>query len=256
MLDCADIKVRDLAERYLLDALDESDRRIYEEHFFNCQRCFAELQMLATLSEGLRLDEGDLVSEAKKRTLIPWILAAMVVVVLGASFGAAIWLGSRQPPPSGSALAGLSASDRSVIEDFARLEAVSYESLRMRGIGNDARSKFRAGMEHYAAGEFVAARGVLADARDLDPDAPDIAFYLGVTQLMTGERAEGTQTLESTVAMGDTAFLEDALLYLARASWAEDDWAGTRSNLERVVALEGDREDLARRPLEILRRLE
>jgi tetratricopeptide (TPR) repeat protein len=254
MLTCEEVRERDLPERYVRGELDEEEARSYEEHYFSCSECFEELQLLRKVQEGLRDAGPELESLPDRRSWLTWTLMAAALIVAG---GVAAWLGlgPREAADPPVALAHLGTEERATIEAFARIEPASYAPLRLRSAETDASRAFREAMQHYAAGDYDGALPGLIEARRLDPTAADIAFYLGVTQLVTGDDAVGVETLRRTVALGDTPFLEDSLLYLARAALKSGDPDAAREHLARVVALDGDRKEVATRHLEILERL-
>ena len=52
-MDCARIARTGVLERYLLGRLRDRDRTAFEAHYFECDRCFDELQILQTVREEL-----------------------------------------------------------------------------------------------------------------------------------------------------------------------------------------------------------
>ena len=45
-MDCALVKERCVTERYLFGRLSEDERAAFEEHYFECDKCFGELETL------------------------------------------------------------------------------------------------------------------------------------------------------------------------------------------------------------------
>jgi len=53
-MPCDQIAAEGLAERYLLGQLSEQDQAAFERHYFDCERCFGELQTLEAMRAELR----------------------------------------------------------------------------------------------------------------------------------------------------------------------------------------------------------
>src|SRR5262245_174058 len=79
-MDCDQVTREEVAQRYLLGSLGEDDREAFERHYFDCERCLEELQML----EGVR-DELVRAPERERpirQRLRIWLPAAAVAAVL------------------------------------------------------------------------------------------------------------------------------------------------------------------------------
>jgi len=126
------------------------------------------------------------------------------------------------------------------LQALARIEPPFYEPVRLRGPADRAQQTFRAAMGHYGAGDHVAAIPGLEEAARIDPDASNIAFFLGACELLAGRTSEGIVTLEHTVALGDTPFLEEALLLKAKAHLQLGEVEPARDELRAVIDLHGD----------------
>jgi cytochrome c-type biogenesis protein CcmH/NrfG len=107
-------------------------------------------------------------------------------------------------------------------------------------------------MELYTKGDWAGALPGLRAAAALDPEAPQVAFYLGATALLAGRTDEAIVALRATVALGDTPVLEEARFYLARAAFRQGDIAAARTELAALVALGGERRAAAERLLDSL----
>src|SRR5260221_1665908 len=76
-------------ERYLLNEMAVEDREAFEEHFFGCAECAADLRAEAALVAGVRLQKA-------KRQPHPWAFwsstaaAAVLAVVVGYQNGVVI----------------------------------------------------------------------------------------------------------------------------------------------------------------------
>jgi hypothetical protein len=108
-------------------------------------------------------------------------------------------------------------------------------------------------MEAYLEQRWTEAAEALEEASRLDPGAAAPAFFAGVSRLLAGEADAGARSLEQVVALGETAYLEDGLLHLARARLLQREAADARGLLVRLERLEGER---AAEAGELLRRLD
>jgi Tetratricopeptide repeat len=54
MTSCARYADADIAERYVLGQMDESEQAAFEEHFFGCDPCLAEVQVLQQMQAALK----------------------------------------------------------------------------------------------------------------------------------------------------------------------------------------------------------
>ena len=53
-MDCTRVAREEIAERYLVGGLSDEDRNAFEEHYFECVRCFEELEALQAIQAELR----------------------------------------------------------------------------------------------------------------------------------------------------------------------------------------------------------
>ena len=63
-----EIEEREIVEAYLQGKLSEDDRQTFEEHFFACEECFAELRTSGNFIAGVRhAAEAGLLPEARPK---------------------------------------------------------------------------------------------------------------------------------------------------------------------------------------------
>ena len=109
-------------------------------------------------------------------------------------------------------------------------------------------------MEQYAAGNYAGAARGLERASQLDPEAPDPPFYLGICRLMLSEADAAVRDLRRAIDISDSVSAADeARFYLAKAYLRRDDVEAARRELRLVAA--GDTEHAAEAQ-EILAKLE
>ena len=227
-MDCALVENENLVERYLLGELSGEERVAFEEHFFECENCFEELENLRAIQTELARSAEEIhaeIPESKPRRM--WFLAVGVAAALIAvGVGLRMLTPPTEMPPE--------------LVELARFEPPSYEPVRLRGATDEAQQRFRTAMEFYSTGDYVSAIPGLEEAAILDPNAPNISFFLGVSYLLGDRTSEGIDTLQHTVDLGDTVFLEEVHLLLAKAHVHRGEFDVAYAELEAVIDLDGD----------------
>jgi hypothetical protein len=110
-------------------------------------------------------------------------------------------------------------------------------------------------MEHYRKAEYARAAEDLRVAADLDPEAAHSRFFLGISHLLLKQDDAGIDRLQATIALGDSAYLEDAHFYLAKAFLGRPDPRAAETQLKKLVQLGGSRSNEARRLLAAIQKL-
>jgi tetratricopeptide (TPR) repeat protein len=271
-MDCAKVAREEIIESYLVDRLSEEDREAFEEHYFECARCFDDLQSLRAIRDELRLAGAEV--EAKPpRSLFGWASAAGLAAAVVLAVGVVLWMrpgplsdrpeatktplpsqaqsperpSPRQPEPT-------VASEPS-LDELARVEPPRYEPLTLRGAPDEATTRFQRGMERYRKTDYAGAVDDLRAAAELDPDAAHTNFFLGISHLMLGQDNAAIDRLRATIAVGDSPYLEEAHLYLARAFLRRKDLGAAEEQLKKLIQLRGSGSGEARRLLTQVERI-
>jgi tetratricopeptide (TPR) repeat protein len=245
-MSCARVKRDELIEAYVLGTLDEDVEVAFEQHIFSCPDCLDDLETLRVLQHELAAAREAIESAApdtRQRHIGMWAMGIAAAAVLAVA--AALLVGP------------LSAPDRPRVASaepakLADLQPAPYKPVRLRGQENDAAARFREAMGHYQNGDYEAAAAGLRQAVDLDPQAPNAGFYLGVSLLLAGDTEGAIESLHHTIALGDTLYLEMAHFYLFKAYLIAGDVEAARTELRKTRDLEGDLETEAERLLGLL----
>ena len=136
---------------------------------------------------------------------------------------------------------------------LGQIELPPYTPPRLRAATSEAQRVFGDAMTAYRAGNCETAIAGLRRALAIDGTLMPARFYLGACELRAGHVEEAVPTLQRVIAAGESPYLEDARFLLAKARIRQGDMNGAREELRRVVSLNGDRRDEARRLLEQLR---
>jgi tetratricopeptide (TPR) repeat protein len=272
-MDCAKVAREDIIESYLVDRLSEEDREAFEEHYFECARCFEDLQSLRVIRGELRR-AGAEIETRTTRPLLRWAPAAGLAAAAVLAVAVLLWMRPTSPsgPPEATNAPSPSqaqspekprAQERPEptvapepsLEQLARVEPPRYEPLTLRGAPDDATARFQRGMERYRKADYRGAVDNLRAAAALDPDSAHIAFFLGISHLMLGQDSAAIDRLRATIAIGDSPYFEDAHLYLAKAFLRRKDLGAAETELKKLIQLHGSGSGEARRLLTQVERL-
>ena len=271
-MDCGRVTREEIIESYLVGRLSDDEREAFEAHYFECARCFGELQALQAIQRELS-QAGARFGRSSTRPVVRWARAAALAAAVVLAVGAILWMrpsvtpGSPEPsiappppsvahspaqPPAASEPTSASAVP---LEQLVRVEPPRYEPLRLRGVPDEATARFQRGMEQYGKADYGRAADDLREAVELDPDATHARFFLGMSYLLVGQDNAAINQLQSTIALGDSAYLEEAHFYLAKSFLRQKDLSAAEMQLKALIELRGPRMADARQLLAEVQRL-
>lgn len=231
-MNCDQIERDEIAEKYTAGTLTEGAAEAFEEHYFRCAACLERLELVQNAAVLLRQP-----SQTRRVSYTMLALAAGLVIAVagglawklspGAATHQPVSVARVQPPPNPWA-------------DLGRFDAPAYREARLRGQETGALQDFQAGIAEYQQGNYARAVPILRRAAEADPADVRARYFLGVSQLMAGDLADGIEALRRVDAMGLTAYQEEARFYQGKALLQQGDAAGARRMLEVVVAMRGD----------------
>jgi hypothetical protein len=132
---------------------------------------------------------------------------------------------------------------------LARVEPPLYAPLALRGARDGATETFDAAMRLYVTGDYAGALPGLRKAAGTKPDEVQYVFFLAVCQLLTGDASGAAVGLRQTIALGESPFLEEAHILLAKAFLQQRQIPAARDQLRRAIDRHGRLEPVARRLL-------
>jgi tetratricopeptide (TPR) repeat protein len=232
-MDCNQIEGDDIIEKYLTGRLDEAEKEEFEAHYFSCSKCRERVQVSRLLQEKLWEQGEKILPQAQKpygariRRRVWAISAAAMVLIIAA---AALWWQFRGP---GRAPAGTKEIPSSLTM-LARIEPPAYILPALRGAADEAAERFRLGMMSYVKSRYGEAVPDLRAAAELNPNRASIRFFLGICLLLTEKTDAGIEELKAAIGLGDSAYLEEAHFYLAKAFLAKGDVDGAKRELNWV----------------------
>jgi tetratricopeptide (TPR) repeat protein len=272
-MDCEQVRREQLAERYLLGQLTEPEQDAYEQHYFECAKCFAELRLYEGLHVELKRSVlADLAEPAAKPFSWRWAWAFGATAIL-LTAGLAWWQRDRSreaeatrptvvarnteiQPPSQTTSGDVRATVTPSLSELGRVDPPEYAPVLVRGATDIGRIRFRQAMEFYGKGDYQAAIAGLRSASELDPQEAEYRFYYGICLLVTGRESDAISVLRATVALGDTPYLEHARYYLAKALIQKREFGAAQNELKEVIRLQGDLQNDAQQLLRQVRMID
>src|SRR5688572_12876852 len=224
-MNCDQVAAAELPERYLSGDLEGAEREAYEQHYFECEACFRELEILRTAQAVLAKDAST-VGPVRKPDPVPRWLPLAAALMAAATL--VVWWTSHQdtvpdqaaypspssPGPSASASGMPRTADSARAEalvQMARFEPPRYEPPRLRGAPPAGAAAFARAMAHYQRGEFAAAVPGIEEHLRRHPKDIGAAFFLGVSQLAVRDAAGAIRQFERVLAERESAYEEEAL---------------------------------------------
>lgn len=277
----------DAAERYVAGTMVEPERTGFEDHFFACDACFRTVQTLEDAREVLMADGSGTAAAppAPGRGLpLRWMAIAATVAL-----SMMVWRVSRpteplpetvitsEAPPAGpqpiapALPAEMPApappldpvrvparpSTQSRLERWAAVIPPKYVALTTRSGQSDEDKDARAfdeAMAHYSAGRYRQAADGLQTLADGAPAAAHIQFFLGISELMSGNVTRARGALQRSAESGVSPYSDEAHFYLAKTALRAGDLTTATRELQLAVEREAGPEGDAKRLLAEVRR--
>ena len=228
---------------YIRGKLSDADKEVFEQHYFECDRCFEELQFRENLLGVIR-EHGEAIfaDQIRKREpireswgaraldrLFPkvpiwrrgWVYAAVSIAVILIL----IPIFSTMFAPN-------------KYEHLSDVKPYPYLLSGLRSGAVEGERLFHEGMRFYSEENYDQAAQDLKKAVALDPENIIAQFYLGVCFLIMDKPGEAVKSLErATVAQPDSEIFH---WYLGQAYLKRGDGEKALTEFERVRDVDGD----------------
>lgn len=255
-MDCQQVEREETIEAYLTNRLSPEAQQEFEEHFFQCSQCFDQVQTVRATQAELAASQKTIRAEAPAQPAkLRWgwaaALAAAAVILM------VVWV--RLPTPESQTPQAVVAPPVKrappmpgtlSLAEMARVDPPAYTPTVLRGPADEAARKFRDAMQHYTRGDCQAAIPGLRASAKLNPKAADASFFLAICYLLMDQTDSAIASLQKTIALGDTAYLEEAHFYLAKAFLGKGDLDSAQAEFQETVRLQGEHENKARELLQ------
>lgn len=267
-MNCRDIETHEIIDKYLNDRLSEQETEEFEQHYFGCSRCFAELEARHAAAFELNGVNNSLkaLPERAPRGSFSWHipLAAAASILLAAMLLFKFYDPQAPVPPPAvrnerpDAVPAEATDQNAKLQQLAMIdEAPPYvSSSRRGGEGNLALEKFREGMEKYVQGRYTDAIPPLEQSARLDPSHLPTTFYLGISYLMTDKPDQAISRLSRLTRSDSNPFSDESHWFLAKAFLKKQDLVSARRELDYVVASGGQHSEEARQAVRLLNEIE
>ena len=243
MKECENIQSRELIDDYIRGNLPESEKEALEQHYFECDRCFAELQAREKLIEVIQ-ERGETIfaeyitkrkpfRESFRAGLLDRLFPKAPLWRQGWVYAAATVAVVLILVPVVSTLFG-----PNKYEHLAEFKPYPYLLAGLRSGASDGERLFHEGMRLYTDKDYDQAALRLEEVVAVDPESVLAYFYLGVCFLMEEKTAHAIQSLhKATVAQPDSEIFH---WYLGQAYLKKGDGNKALIAFERVRALNGE----------------
>ena len=238
-MKCVQAASFDDIERYLTGQFSDEEQQVFEEHYFGCAECFARLEEMRAIQTAAR--------SVKPGRRTSWWLPGLVAVAATIAVAVGLWLWRSQPKPVPQ-IARTPAATQPVL--VAKFEAPSWKAVTLRGAADQP--SLRPAMTAYQHADYASAASQLEAIVAKQPSRTEARFYLGISRILSDDRATGISELRRVIADGDTPWLEPAHFYLAKAMLMNGNVSGARAQLEQVIPIHGD---FAKEARELLNKL-
>jgi len=255
MTDCTGRPAELFLEAYLQGSLPEAEAEAFEEHYFNCSLCLAQVEALQAVAAKLASQPREFAKKPLGWPIRAGIWGAIAAMLAIGFVGLRM---KRQPtqslgkgpattlPQSVSAVPTTTVASASVTR-LADMTLPVFQAPHLRGENSDPH--FETGMKAYGARNYLMAINDLLLVPAQDRDALAAQFYIGVCQMREGNLEAATTSLRSVSEAGNSLQQEAAFYYLAQVAFARDDATTARHYLARTISLHGDYEKRAHNQL-------
>ena len=213
-MDCERAIRESIAERYLAGTLDPQTTDEWEQHFFACEQCAQQVEILQSIVPALREMAPRIRQEMKpQRPVRRWFWIAIPVAAMAALI---IAIPSLDVMRKKSPTAAPAVSETPDFTLLAKFDPPAYQAPMLRGVDSPAESRFRGAMSAYLAHDWPHAIEGLQRSLELDSKAPAPRFFLGASYLLAGNPQAASAELERSASV-DSPFRDEARFDLAKA---------------------------------------
>jgi len=260
MSHCTGAPADHAALDYVEGTLAEAEAERFEEHYFDCEVCLAQVQTLQAAGAGLARQVAKPAAPTRPEKVLSWPARAAVgataaILVIGVIAYKTMSSGPEPPapaqsaapaPPAPAAVTKAAQPARSQpaagreAADFADLALPVFAAANLRGENGD--EHFQAGMEAFGKGDCASALPDLAQVESSSRYTLAARFYSGACQMHEGKLGAAEETLKQVAGAGDSPQQESALYYLAQIALERNNASAAHRLLVQTIALKGDLE--------------
>ena len=237
-MNCNQIQETDAVERYVQNTLSPEDASAFEEHYFSCDDCNANLQSVLAARDALIQHNRKVVEMPKPAAPSVWRVVALIAAAI--LMATAIWQMKKATDSKleNQAVAPVPKPNRLI--ELARYEAPKFEAVTLRGQQTEGKALFNSAMKDYAAGDYAKALAGLNKTLERDNTLTAAHFFNGACHLLLGHANDAIAQMQLVMMDNDSPFLEEARWASAKAWIRKGDTPQARSQLDAIIASKGD----------------
>ena len=219
MTQCTGAPADRWLEEYVAGTLPEAEALRFEEHYFACPVCLAQVEALEAAAgevKGEVIDLPQVTGRPAVQGPARWafLVGALAATIVAAFLGIRVWQ-HLTPPGKAASQAPVVAPQRAA--DLAQMADRALPPFRATTVRGESKSgRFDAGMRAYAAGNCPAAIDALARVPAASERATVARFYAAACRMKLADYAGAAQGFKAIAEAGDSAFQEAAMYYLAQ----------------------------------------
>lgn len=243
-MNCSRVISENIIERYLDGSLDEATRDAFEEHYFSCESCLAELRTIESVRPVIAqtaIPQAQTASRPARPA--PWMWVA-----LAASIALAFLLWPRHRPETKPAVAQAQAEpvQRAALQ-LSDIQPAPYEPTLYRDGAAQPGPALEQAMRLYQQRQWEAAAAALSALAKESKPLPMTLHFAGVSALLAGQTDAAISWFDQVITLGARSpFEEEARFYRAQALALANRKAEAQAELDHVIALHGDYDKLAK----------
>ncbi|HUU04375.1 MAG TPA: zf-HC2 domain-containing protein [Patescibacteria group bacterium] len=215
---------QNVIDAYLQDTIDEPRREKFEEHFFQCRKCFLGLK----LNEALQNKEVRISLEEKPRIFILKLFKPLLVMsslFLLILFSVLLVQQNRQT--------------RRLLE-ISAFKIPPYHQGELRSIpenGADIEAKFSRAMNYLQERKFGQARSLLEGPPMEAAAYPKVEFFRAICYLGEDEPAKAGEIFDAIIRAMDPAYFDEALFYKGFVLLRQGKKEAARTQFEKLAGM-------------------
>jgi tetratricopeptide (TPR) repeat protein len=214
---------QNLIEAYIEETIEEPQREQFEEHFFQCRKCFLGLQ----INETLRNKEVRISLKEKPRFFVFRVLKPMLVMssLFLLILLSALLLHDRQARQ---------------LEEIARFELPMYHQSEMRNFpeqGAALEEKFSRAMHLIQTRNFAVALDILEQPPFAAVAYPKVEFFRAICYLGENEAGRAGILFDALIRTMDPAYFDEALYYKGFVLLRQGQKKAARDQFEKIARM-------------------
>jgi hypothetical protein len=244
---CSTVQRNDLVERYLNGKLALEERVDFEDHYFNCDQCFREIEAARSARPVLK-ETGMRTAPRKSNTKLVWLAAAAIAATILVVTTVILKPSVHTPAPKVEIATHVPAQPATYLVALNQIQPPPYRDNQLRGNESDpGKRAFKSAMKTYPTREWTVTADALTGILKTYPNSRDALYFRAICLLLGGEATKALPEFDQVIALGTaTPYEEEARFYRAQALLVNSNASAAQAELEQVMSMHGEYEAKAR----------